>query len=419
MKKIIHTPDKLLIQNPDGVPYSALYRGDCKNLLARLPDNSVSCIIQDEPYGLNAKKIDFKKLTDSVFKLEDYLRGGKGLDGEKWDADVPPLSHRLELIRVLKHGGFALVFTGHRNIDVVMNGLRAAGFEIADVIGWVHCQGVPKGKKLDDKFNENSRKYLGARTSVAPAMELIIVARKPKKEKTLLENQIVHGVGLLNIAQAMIVNNGVSRFPKNVIFEKSKAMKKWAQTKYDKFQLISLTDLDQEIADELETAQALLFSKAPKKEKEWGLENEAIETHPTNETGMLSQSSKRKNKHKTVKPIDLMRYLIRLVSFEGDTVLDCFTGSGTTGIAALLENRKFIGAELGDVFFDIAAKRIKNIYLEKENEIKKVAERELVRVFREKISKCQTAEGKEFLNDELSFKICELYFNSLETKEAA
>lgn len=62
--------------------------------------------------------------------------------------------------------------------------------------------------------------------------------------------------------------------------------------------------------------------------------------------------------HPTQKPVDLERYIIRTYTEEGETVLDCCMGSGTTGIAAKLEKRSFIGIELQKKYFDIAKQRI-------------------------------------------------------------
>jgi len=64
------------------------------------------------------------------------------------------------------------------------------------------------------------------------------------------------------------------------------------------------------------------------------------------------------NNHPTVKPLKLMRYLCRLVTPPGGTVLDCYVGSGTTGVAAQIEGFEFIGI---DKDIEIATRRIKNI----------------------------------------------------------
>lgn len=67
-----------------------------------------------------------------------------------------------------------------------------------------------------------------------------------------------------------------------------------------------------------------------------------------------------RNTHTTVKPIELMRYLVRLVTVEGGVVLDPFMGSGTTGIAALLEGCKFVGIEREADYMEIARRRIEH-----------------------------------------------------------
>ena len=69
-----------------------------------------------------------------------------------------------------------------------------------------------------------------------------------------------------------------------------------------------------------------------------------------------------KNHHPTVKPIALMRYLCRLITPKGGTVLDSFMGSGTTGIACKLEGFKFIGIEMDKEYMEIAQKRIAGVY---------------------------------------------------------
>ena len=64
--------------------------------------------------------------------------------------------------------------------------------------------------------------------------------------------------------------------------------------------------------------------------------------------------------HQNQKPVDLCKYLINKSSNENDTVLDCFMGSGSTGVACLQTNRKFIGIELEEKYYNIAKKRCSN-----------------------------------------------------------
>ena len=68
---------------------------------------------------------------------------------------------------------------------------------------------------------------------------------------------------------------------------------------------------------------------------------------------------KGENLHPTQKPVALLEYLIRTYTNDGDTVLDNCMGSGSTGVAAVNTNRKFIGIELDRRYFEIAEKRLK------------------------------------------------------------
>ena len=72
----------------------------------------------------------------------------------------------------------------------------------------------------------------------------------------------------------------------------------------------------------------------------------------------INTKDKKKYNHPTIKPIDIIEKLIRNSSEEGNTVLDCFMGSGTTGVACKNLNRKFIGIEMDENYFSIAKERI-------------------------------------------------------------
>jgi DNA modification methylase len=71
--------------------------------------------------------------------------------------------------------------------------------------------------------------------------------------------------------------------------------------------------------------------------------------------------------HPTEKPLKLFTYLVETSSNEGDTILDCCLGSGTTGVACMNTNRKFIGIELDKNYFDIASKRIEEAFFNAQN----------------------------------------------------
>jgi site-specific DNA-methyltransferase (adenine-specific) len=73
---------------------------------------------------------------------------------------------------------------------------------------------------------------------------------------------------------------------------------------------------------------------------------------------LFNNSDKTKNEHPTQKPIDLMEWLIKTYTNEGDMVLDNTMGSGTTGLACLKTNRQFIGIEKEKKYYDVAVRRV-------------------------------------------------------------
>lgn len=72
----------------------------------------------------------------------------------------------------------------------------------------------------------------------------------------------------------------------------------------------------------------------------------------------INSKDKKKWLHPTIKPLSIIRTLIRNSSNPNDIVLDCFLGSGTTAVASILENRRYIGIELNEKYYEIAKKRI-------------------------------------------------------------
>ena len=79
-------------------------------------------------------------------------------------------------------------------------------------------------------------------------------------------------------------------------------------------------------------------------------------------------SGNEKTMHTTQKPVKLMEEIIRVHTKKDNTILDCFMGSGSTGVACANTNRKFIGIELDNNYFDIASKRIEEAYFNVQNE---------------------------------------------------
>lgn len=386
-----------------------LHLGDCLEVLATLPENSVDTCITDPPYELG-------------FMGKKWDSSGVAFQPETWQA----------VFRVLKPGAILLAFGGTRTYHRIACAIEDAGFEIRDTIAWVYGSGFPKSYNISkgiDKFNKTgnaswngtgdssngalgysklqheqgyrpndysgkhqtkteitdpeAQLWDGWGTALKPAMELICVAMKPI-DGTFVNNALTWGVAGLNIDGGRVLHdepeittnrqagtgntwdadncglrNGGSglasanpqgRFPANIIHDGS----------------------DEVVAGFPNDAQRFFYSaKASRSERNAGLEGmpskQRDDSRNVNQPSMHGGEGNPFNRgvievtnhHPTVKPIELMRYLVRLTKTPtGGIVLDPFAGSGTTGIACVLEGREFIGIEREAEYVEIAEKRI-------------------------------------------------------------
>ena len=393
--------------------------GDSIEALRELPDSSIGAVVTDPPYGLgDMSPARVAECLQAWARGEEWTPKGKGFMGKQWDAWVPPPELWREVLRVLKPGGHAVVFAGSRTQDLMSVSLRLAGFEVRDTLQWLYGSGFPKSldisKALDKRegalgevihtetrYNEPNgivavgqgprklvtrtvrapatepaQQWQGWGTALKPAYEPAILARKPL-DGTVAQNTLAHGCGGLNldacrVGEEVVTTHGkgtmggatpivplrldfqgashVGRFPANVILDEDAAALLDAQTS--------------------STCSRFFYTaKASRAEREAGLEGR--QTRRTGAvfdaatTTMLTgagnpRTTERANHHPTVKPIALMRYLVKLVTPPHGTVLDPFTGSGSTGCAAALERVNFVGVELDPEYAEIARTRIKH-----------------------------------------------------------
>lgn len=326
-----------------------IHHGDCLSVLRGMADNSLDACVTDPPYGLSFM--------------------GKG-----WDYDVPSVEIWREVFRVLKPGAHLLAFAGTRTQHRMAVNIEDAGFEVRDMIAWVYGSGFPKSHNLDGEWQ-------GWGTALKPALEPITVARKPLIG-TVAANVQTHGTGALNIDGCRIGNDertflskGIKPGSHNIVGSgwdgdngKKSVQGRWPAN--------LIHDGSEEVLagfPETGTGSAARFFYAPKASKsdrDEGLEG--FEAKAANNrhafTGLPDQRMEReqdrrpsKNHHPTVKPTDLMRYLCRLVTPPGGTVLDPFMGSGSTGKAAILEGFQFVGIEREAEYLEIARARIEHV----------------------------------------------------------
>ncbi|EPW8906985.1 site-specific DNA-methyltransferase [Pseudomonas aeruginosa] len=352
------------------LPYR-LHLGDCLQVLKTFPDNSFDSVVTDPPYGLSFM-------------------------GKRWDYDVPSVEIWAECLRVLKPGGHLLAFAGTRTQHRMALRIEDAGFEIRDMIAWVYGSGFPKSKNLD-----GDRQGWG--TALKPALEPITVARKPLVG-TVEANVLAHGTGAINIDACRIPADetlcagaggtnfamkpgprggaAAGRWPANLIHDGSTevvalfpadagqaaplATRNSDKTRNSYGAFAASPDAHFSPHDSGGSAARFFYcAKASRKDRNEGCEH--MERKPlhwssgSQNPGSFQSDGTDKtsqNNHPTVKPTDLMAYLVRLVTPPGGRVLDPFTGSGSTGKAAVREGFEFVGIEREPPYIAIAEARI-------------------------------------------------------------
>ena len=335
-----------------------ILQGDNRETLKTIPDNSIDAIVTDPPYGI------------------DFL-------GKSWDANTGAVETYQECLRVLKPGGHILAFSAARTYHHLAVTLEQAGFEIRDQIMWIYSSGFPKsqdigksiqrsmGVKEYEGFVDTTKnsgfgqmdvarqkvgqewstketqvgkakvtdpeavEWLGWGTALKPAHEPIALARKPIK-LSIAKNCQTWGTGALNIDAARVLD----KFPSNVIGE-------ILQADYQKyFYCPKVSRKERHTGFELPPA---MFG---------GVQGCYDENGERYAVGLDAREGDVGNNHPTVKPIELMKYLIKLITPPGGIVLDPFNGSGSTGCAAVELGFEYIGCELDPVYVEISLKRI-------------------------------------------------------------
>lgn len=351
--------------------------GDNVEKLKAFPDNSFDSCVTDGPYGL-------------------------AFMNKKWDYDVPKVELWQEVLRVLKPGGHVLSFGGTRTYHRMVVNMEDAGFEIRDQLAWLYSSGFPKNMDIG-KISMNAEwreKFVGWGTALKPAHEPICMARKPFSG-ALRVNILKWGTGGINIHESRIAftdeqdkdsatwgrgtdildgnyvgakhGNGLTdieanpagRWPANILLDGEAAALldeqsgilitgRWRPVKRENTSGWSgPMPAETNYSCESNSGGASRFfyvAKPSQFERNKGLGHfEKRKVKDGRETKIDNAyqrgETERSNTHVTIKPIDLMRYLIKLVTPKGGTVLDPFNGSGTTGIACKLEHMNYMGID--------------------------------------------------------------------------
>ena len=419
-----------------------IIHGDCLEELKRLEDNSVDAVITDPPYGLSNTKPQQVADVLAAWVTGDTVsvpakRGG--FMGKDWDSFVPPPAVWAECMRVLKPGGHMAVFAGARTQDLMGLSIRLAGFEIRDTLGWIYGSGFPKSMDVskaidkaagaerekvpatggltnyavmnDDGWSKigqanpvmdgptpatsEAQRWDGWGTALKPAIEPIILARKPL-DGTVANNVLAHGVGGLNI-DACRVGTTVETWPKSRMYGGNPSEVAFTKTSGDavsaqptgeapagRFPANVLLDehaakemdkqsgvLDpggqsQKASDRIPDASSYTFMRVagtPRYQDRGGASRffpvfKYQAKAPKSERPVIVRKDGTKVQHPTVKPLKLMEWLITLITPEGGLILDPFAGTGTTLQAATNKGFHSIGIEADTDYIQLIHKRL-------------------------------------------------------------
>jgi site-specific DNA-methyltransferase (adenine-specific) len=255
---------------------------------------------------------------------------------QKWCESWAALAYEL-----LLPGGHLAAFGGSRTYHRLACAVEDAGFEIRDQIQWIYGSGFPKSKNDGE----------GRGTALKPASEPIVLARKPLVG-IVAANFAVYGTGYLNIDEARL---DCGRWPANVVHDGSAEVLEAFPNAPGQQARVKGTEPSSPTLNIFGTRQRVPFNgrvgeaSAAKRYAENGSTNFAalpgarrFDGGPAARFFYHAKASKADRMgftHPTIKPVNLMRWLVRLVTPVDGIVLDPFAGTGTTGAAALAESR--------------------------------------------------------------------------------
>lgn len=343
-----------------------LHSGDCLAVLDSMPENSVDSVVCDPPYHLSRIVKRFGGEGAAEAKAADtgaFKRASAGFMGKQWDGgDVAfQVETWRKVLRVLKPGGYILAFASTRGFGRMSVAIEDAGFVTHPFIAWVFGSGFPKATRIKADGFDGFR-YGGQ--ALKPSIEPIYMGQKPfEKGLSGTENILSHGTGAINIDDCRISSEAcrfcghdrfdhdrqygcnqdgceceryephAGRWPANLIHDGSE----------DVLSAFPEAPGQQRVSRDDDRSQGVCYGT---------YQRHGVNIYePRDQGGSAARffyqakadaDDRIGSKHPTVKPLDLMQYLCRLVTPPNGTVLDCFAGTGTTGEAAWREGFKAI-----------------------------------------------------------------------------
>ena len=378
-----------------------IIQGDSREKLLDLATDSIDSVVTDPPYALVSITKRWGPGCAPPTKEGVYSRASSGFMGKQWDTGETAFDPAFwaEVLRVLKPGGHLIAFGGTRTYHRLVCAIEDGGFEIRDQLAWIFGSGFPKSHdvskgidkaagitpedtgvgfnaagigtsnggsifrsdhpeyKRPERVTDNARQWQGWGTALKPAQEPICLARKPLIG-TVAGNVLKHGTGALNIdacrvdAPEGVTSGGAPTGGNNPCFMSKDSDPRSQRSEghpAGRWPANVIHDGSPEVLAGFPETQA--SSDRPRNNGEFKSVAKGRELpHVTGGHADTGGSAARffytpkadkldrlESKHPTVKPVDLMAYLIKLVTPPGGTVLDPFAGSGSTGMAAMRE----------------------------------------------------------------------------------
>jgi site-specific DNA-methyltransferase (adenine-specific) len=391
-----------------------LYLGDCLDILKEYPDNCVDSIVTDPPYGIKImnKRWDYK--IPSVEIWEEILRVLKP-GGHLLSFGGPRTYHRM--VCNIEDAGFeirdTLIWMYGSGFPKSLNISKAIDKKFGAERRVVGVYRTPDGSSVLSTYNnwqdkhirngtqerhvplvtalstEETKKWDGWGTALKPAYEPIVLARKPLSEKTIAENVLKWGVGGINIDECRVkyekdgtlatnpslrpsvkggngghiiatekesrymVPHEQGRWPANILHNGGDEV-------LDLFEAFGNNKGQQGNVKGSESSECHSnVTSGPKGRMQFDKKDSTGSAARFFYCAKVSPKERGKyNNHPTVKPIALLKYLIKLITPKGGVVLDPFIGSGSTALSAIELGFDWIGVEKEEDTYNIAQRRI-------------------------------------------------------------
>jgi DNA modification methylase len=355
-----------------------LLHGAVEDALAFIPDNSVDAVVTDPPYALS--------MGGGTSHWDTYSAKEFAAWCELWST---------ECLRIAKPGSWMLAASSARTSHRLRQGMEDAGWAIIDEIDWIYPVSLHRAIDLPARLaasgadSELVESMAGRSTSIKSRREPFVLARAPL-DRTLLNTVTTHGTATLDVHSTASESGS---WPCNVAFSHHEECTEdgrcvpgcpvadlginaplfpafyWS----DKPSNAERPKVEVEIGEgtgklstigevrrwKCRVCEAVTHSYM-KRGSTYSSVPHRVCSHddwePLKQNDYVSEIS-----HNTVKPLKLMRWLIRLVSLPGQTILEPFLGSGTTAEAAVIERRRVIGVERDASSVELTRSRLRRV----------------------------------------------------------